>query len=644
QTTHSQSGLATVEHYSFLTERGEESKALAKANDQTIGAYFKYIFTKFKITAEETIKTIIPGWFTNLMNDITADSVNQPDSGSFLQCSKEALFEEGTNATISCELNENSNVTWYFGTAPHWNRIATSEDGIMSNELYGITKDGSLVIRNISHKQEGFYTVQHYTSDYTNSKATIDVLIKASPLNCPEEVTAKEGSEVKIICDLKVNFEVKWYHGLAIPSNVIARIEKGNKSVVDEDIYALTENSSIIVKHLRSEQEGVYTVVQSSMYGRQQSATIVVKKIALSLHCPEELVVKNGSKLIISCILEKKGNVTWYFANATLSKRIATNEDGTRRVIDDRLYVFNEDDSLTINNVWQEMEGTYTIECFAAHVPKKIKIITVKIKASTLNCPRKFAAEEGRNAVISCALAKMSNVTWYVGTAPHSNLIATVEGGTTQVTDNNDYELTDDGSLIIKHIRHGQEGFYTVEYSYSDGGKEIRTVAVYIKENIFTASNLNCPKTVSAKEGSEAIIRCGLVKMSNVKWYRETAPQDPVATIEGETIQITEENLYALTEYGSLTIKHLRHEQEGSYYVEYVTPDGLKQTRTVYIYIRASFLTCRDTVSYEEGRKAIISCNLVGRNVIWYRGSHSSRIAQIEDGTMSVANCNIYEL
>ncbi|PIK41300.1 putative peroxidasin-like isoform X2 [Apostichopus japonicus] len=278
-------------------------------------------------------------------------------------------------------------------------------------------------------------------------------------------------------------------------------------------------------------------------------------------------------------------NVKWYRETAPQDP-VATIEGETIQITDNNLYALTEYGSLTIKHLRHEQEGSYYVEYVTPDGLKQTRTVYIYIRASFLTCRDTVSYEEGRKAIISCNLVGR-NVIWYRGS--HSSPIAKIEDGTMSVANCNIYGIIEDGSLIINHLRREQEGVYIIEHVSSDGEMVTKALTVKIEENIFTASNLNCPKTVTAKEGSEAIIRCGLIKMSNVKWYRDTAPQDPVATIERETTQITDNNLYALTEDVSLTIKHLRHEQEGSYFIEYVTPDGVKQTRMVDIYIRERY-------------------------------------------------------
>ncbi|XP_071830543.1 uncharacterized protein [Apostichopus japonicus] len=368
--------------------------------------------------------------------------------------------------------------------------------------------------------------------------------------------------------------------------------------------------------------------------------------LVTSLECPKDVLVQRGSVVSINCSLGENANGKWYFGTPPHSSLIAEIVNGKILIRDYNIYDINEDASLVIKNVQHKQEGSYTIEHLKSDGTKATSTLALQIGAAIFKCREDMLVKKGSEVIINCGMEGKANGKWYFGTTPYTKPIAEAIIGTTLIGRQDIYDIKEDLSLVIKNIQHEQEWFYTIEHLESDGTKERSTLALKLRvsisglENIFTASNLNCPKTVSAKEGSEAMIRCGLIN----NWYRETAPQDPVATTEEETIQMTDNNIYAFTEDVSFTINHLRHEQEGSYYIEYITPDGEKQTRMVDVYIRASFHTCRDIVSYEEGRTAIINCNLVGRNVKWYKGTHPSPVAQIEDGTMSVANCKIYRI
>ncbi|PIK39494.1 hypothetical protein BSL78_23668 [Apostichopus japonicus] len=99
---------------------------------------------------------------------------------------------------------------------------------------------------------------------------------------------------------------------------------------------------------------------------------------------------------------------------------------------------------------------------------------------SSLRCPDELLAEEGSIQVVNCSLttSTLTELYWYVGTSTSSLPIAQLVYGAQHVWPGQHYDVSDDGSLIIKSVGRNQTGPYTILHFMEDDETEQDTVLV----------------------------------------------------------------------------------------------------------------------------------------------------------------------
>lgn len=127
-------------------------------------------------------------------------------------------------------------------------------------------------------REDREWMLNEYMWIILNTQNILSIFFKGSILHCPYVVSDKEESTVTINCHLNETFNVKWYFGTTTYSQSIAEIENGIKSVADEQLYDINSNATLIIKDLRHQQEGFYTVEYYYTYdGRTEQSTVVIE-------------------------------------------------------------------------------------------------------------------------------------------------------------------------------------------------------------------------------------------------------------------------------------------------------------------------------------------------------------------------------
>ncbi|XP_071830557.1 uncharacterized protein [Apostichopus japonicus] len=100
--------------------------------------------------------------------------------------------------------------------------------------------------------------------------------------------------------------------------------------------------------------------------------------------------------------------------------------------------------------------------------------------ASTLRCPEEMSVEEGSTQVVNCTLttSTLTELYWFVGNSTSSLPIAQLVSGVQHVWPVQHYDISDDGSLIIKSVGRNQTGPYTILHFMEDDEKEQDTVFI----------------------------------------------------------------------------------------------------------------------------------------------------------------------
>ncbi|XP_036432698.1 neuronal cell adhesion molecule a isoform X4 [Colossoma macropomum] len=134
------------------------------------------------------------------------------------------------------------------------------------------------------------------------------------------------------------------------PLPKITWFKDGQTAIVDGDSYILHENGTLQINVAQPLNSGKYTCVATNSQGnRENHVYLEVKEPTRILKQPEYKEVQRGSKAVFECKVKHDltliPTMTWLKDNGELP-------DDERFVVDS--------DSLTINDVTQEDEGTYT--------------------------------------------------------------------------------------------------------------------------------------------------------------------------------------------------------------------------------------------------------------------------------------------
>ncbi|XP_071830566.1 uncharacterized protein [Apostichopus japonicus] len=99
---------------------------------------------------------------------------------------------------------------------------------------------------------------------------------------------------------------------------------------------------------------------------------------------------------------------------------------------------------------------------------------------SSLRCPEELSVEEGSIQVVNCSLttSTLTELYWYIGTSTRSLPIAQLVSGVKYVWSMQHYDVSDDGSLIIKSVGRNQTGPYTILHFIEDDETEQYTVFI----------------------------------------------------------------------------------------------------------------------------------------------------------------------
>ncbi|PIK39491.1 hypothetical protein BSL78_23665 [Apostichopus japonicus] len=103
---------------------------------------------------------------------------------------------------------------------------------------------------------------------------------------------------------------------------------------------------------------------------------------------------------------------------------------------------------------------------------------------SSLRCPEELSVEEGGISIVNCSLttSTLTELYWYIGTSTRSLPIAQLVSGVKYVWSVQHYDISDDGSLIIKSLGRNQTGPYTILHFIEDYETEQDTVFINLIE------------------------------------------------------------------------------------------------------------------------------------------------------------------
>ncbi|XP_071830560.1 uncharacterized protein [Apostichopus japonicus] len=104
--------------------------------------------------------------------------------------------------------------------------------------------------------------------------------------------------------------------------------------------------------------------------------------------------------------------------------------------------------------------------------------------ASPLRCPEELSVEKGSILVVNCSLttSTLTELYWFVGNSTSSPPIAQLVSGVQHVWPVQHYDISEDGSLIIKSVGRNQTGPYTILHFMEDFEKEQDTVFINLIE------------------------------------------------------------------------------------------------------------------------------------------------------------------
>ncbi|XP_071830562.1 uncharacterized protein [Apostichopus japonicus] len=106
--------------------------------------------------------------------------------------------------------------------------------------------------------------------------------------------------------------------------------------------------------------------------------------------------------------------------------------------------------------------------------------LSTSYSASSLRCPEELLVEDGSIQVVNCSLTTSSrtDLYWYAGASTSSFPIAQLVSGVKHAWPVQHYDISDDGSLIIKSVGRNQTGPYTILHFMEDYESEQDTVFI----------------------------------------------------------------------------------------------------------------------------------------------------------------------
>ncbi|KAM6963087.1 obscurin [Aplochiton taeniatus] len=487
---------------------------------------------------------------------------------TFKQKLKSVLVEEGTSATLRCELSK-------AGPAVEWRR--RGDELLAHGEKFQIRqRDVALELKILDVKPEDS---DIYTCICGSVECTATLTVTALPITFRQKLRnlqVEEGNAVTLRCEIsKAGVPVEW--------------RMGGDLLQDGERYHLKQREcSLEMSILEAvpEDSGVYVCVC-----REQRTKAVVKVIAVPATFKVNLrnqEAPEGGSVTLRCELSKVGvTVEWRKGEEVLGEGLGEFRAG---------YMIRQEGKvaeMTIQCVKPEDAGRYSCvtgeERTAAEI--KVKALPVTFKRELQG----VIATEGDAAVFCCELSKPgAPVDW--------------RRGRTTLKPGEKYEMRLEGrmnKLIVNELEESDAGKYTCKTTDSQSHAEltVRGLAPSFKQPLINQE---------VQEGRNVTLHCELTKPAPcVEWRRgEEVLQ------AGDKFQMRKKDLLV-----ELKIVDADLEDQG----EYTCVCG-DQTTTASVIVNErpiTFVQELRNVQVEEGNTVTLSCELSkpGIGVEWRRGA-----------------------
>jgi len=411
--------------------------------------------------------------------------------------------------------------------------LKNSEQLTIDETKYSLLPNKSLLLQNISLKDNGYYTC-NVVNPLQSVNSTIQLIVSGeSPeiINNFDKITIHEGETLELDCRARGSPQpsLEW---LVRDRPVLSRYLVDVTSVDSEFIEKRSVDSEFIEKRVKirgvsKNHEGLYQCVASNNVGSvmKNSHVIVIRRTKVTIASddgPQEIAIQAGQKLKLPCNVDQD-------ENNKITNIVWTKDDLSLQVgVEDRID-FGYDGSLTIFNVQKRHEGRY-----------KCKVKTLRDEASA-EVPLKVIV----NAPVITKYSQSQKV--FSGTSLNLECKATgIPFPETTWTFNKTATSIIGENYFIKKAITADSGYYTCT-SKNSIGETKQTIRV----SVVTVPRLD--EEYKIKTGSELSLPCVRSEDGVSAFWQK----DNEEVVTGSDIQIDND--------GSLIILNMTEKYEGGY-------------------------------------------------------------------------------
>ncbi|KAK9877952.1 hypothetical protein WA026_020172 [Henosepilachna vigintioctopunctata] len=363
----------------------------------------------------------------------------------------------GKIAVVHCNITEDTNKS----QKVVWLRNNIKID--WSNKKYEFMDDGSLMIRNISSEDKGFYKCQtKYNNQHVKSRTARMVVIQNENTNYgppkiiqkPVSITTVNGAPSALLA----------CRSIGNPEPITSWSFNGVELTPSKK-YNISKDGNLIIRPVEFGDHGTYTCFVKNSYGRRTAkANLLISSAPVFTAQPENMVLNIGSTIKLECFAAglPKPQISWYKDNIQIqsSSRVSLSEDGT---------------ILSIGNVNKGDSGMYICRARnsfgSIEVAAEIEVQDLKSKRPTFRFqPYNIEAFVGSTIEIPCQAEGH----------PSPGIQWQKDGATIQRTGRARTSLT--GSIYIHNVQIEDQGRYEC-IAINDFGRNTASGYLTVKED-----------------------------------------------------------------------------------------------------------------------------------------------------------------
>ncbi|XP_071835934.1 cell adhesion molecule CEACAM5-like isoform X5 [Apostichopus japonicus] len=367
----------------------------------------------------------------------------------------------GEKGNIICHFKPNFNkVSWYLEQDKPLIQLEGSHISGpgYENEKYSVKQNGSLVIRRVTEENKAIYTVILIDANNISTVHRVEFKLESY---CPSQVSGLYGEEGMISCYFRPNFQtIIWFDETSTRDPLI-RLEHSTKSGrgYDSGKYDVLQNGSLVIKTIDFINEQQYITV-AVIFGSTNITEFSIVFFVIE-HCPTQQ----------SGFFEEKGNIICHFKPNFIKVSWYLEQDKPLIQMEgsyifgpgyeNEKYSVKQNGSLVIRRVTKENEAHYRVILIDANNISTVHRVEFKLENGCWGSQYGYCGKEG---IINCNFEPgYGDFYWYDDTIDHTSIIRLENGVKSgKGYDSNEYDVSQNGSLVIKNVQLKHEREYKV--------------------------------------------------------------------------------------------------------------------------------------------------------------------------------------